>query len=197
MAADAVVKTLRHAWKALETAGCVPVLMGGLAVGLWKHLRFTRDVDLLIGLDGTDLNRVVTTLQTEGLRPKRNPPVLDLGTVRIVQFLYDPPGAFLTLQVDLLLAESDYQKTAVARRVESRLPGLDLEIFMLSCEDLILHKLIGGRIIDRADAAALLRLNRANIDLTYLASWVPKLAVGQEWAEIWQEAFPGEAVPAD
>jgi hypothetical protein len=195
MAADAVVKTLRHSWKALESAGCQPVLMGGLAVSLWKHLRFTRDVDLLIGLEGTDLQRVVTTLQREGLRPKHHPLVIELGTTRIAQFLYDPPGAFLTLQVDLLLAESEYQKTAVSRRVPAQMPGLDLDIFMLSCEDLILHKLIGGRIIDRADAAAILRLNRTTINLKYLADWIPKLSVGQEWAEIWQEAFPGEPVP--
>jgi hypothetical protein len=197
MAADAVVKTLRHAWKALETAGCQPVLMGGLAVSLWKHVRFTRDVDLLIGLEGTDVQRVTKTLQDEGLRPKRNPPVVDLGTVRIAQFLYDPPGAFLTLQVDLLLAESEYHKTAVTRRVPTRMPGLDLNICMLSCEDLILHKLIGGRIIDRADAAAVLRFNRTTIDLNYLIDWIAKLALAQEWAEIWLEAFPEEPVPGN
>jgi len=37
------------------------------------------------------------------------------------------------------------------------LPGLDIPIAILNCEDVILHKLIAGRIIDRADAAMLLR----------------------------------------
>ncbi len=53
-----------------------------------------------------------------------------------------------------------------------------------------------GRLIDRADAAALLRLNRASLDLPYLLKWVARLNLGVEWAEIWSEAFPGESVPA-
>jgi hypothetical protein len=52
-----------------------------------------------------------------------------------------------------------------------------------------------GRIIDRADAAALLRLNRAGLDVPYLLKWVTQFNLGAEWAEIWGEAVPAEAVP--
>jgi hypothetical protein len=84
---------------------------------------------------------------------------------------------------------------ALAHRTPALLPGLDVEIFVLSCEDLILHKLIAGRIIDRADAAALLRANRAGVNLPYLQDWVGRLALHSGWSEIWEEAFPGETAP--
>ena len=70
-----------------------------------------------------------------------------------------------------------------------------MDLFALNCEDILILKMNGGRIIDRADAAALLRLNRATLDLSYLLKWVNQLGLGAEWAEIWCEAFPGEPLP--
>jgi hypothetical protein len=42
---------------------------------------------------------------------------------------------------------------------------LDIELDVLTCEDLIVHKLLAGRLVDRADAATLLRVNRADLDI--------------------------------
>ena len=76
------------------------------------------------------------------------------------------------------------------------MPGGDDTVDMLACEDLILHKLLAGRIIDLADAAALLRANRETLDLGYLRSWAARLDLTGHLAEVWQEAFPGEAASA-
>jgi hypothetical protein len=118
MAGKIVLTALRHVWGTLEPTNCPRALMGGLSLALWKHVRNTRDVDLLIGLEHTSVEAV-------------------------------------------------------------------LDVLMLS----------SGRIIDRADAAALLRLNRTNLDLSYLLTWVNQLTLAAEWADVWQEAFPGEQLP--
>jgi hypothetical protein len=60
---------------------------------------------------------------------------------------------------------------------------------------LILHKLLAGRIIDRADAAALLRINRRSLDLDYLTAWTARLSLARELAEVWGEALPNEPLP--
>jgi hypothetical protein len=52
-----------------------------------------------------------------------------------------------------------------------------------------------GRLIDRADAAALLRSNRATLDLPYLLKWVKQFNLDTEWTQTWMEAIPGESVP--
>jgi hypothetical protein len=153
------------------------------------------DVDLLLGLAQTSIEAVLEVLRQAEVRTKHQPAILDLGSVRIVQLLYEPPGAFVDVQIDLLLAESEFHHNALARRIPARLDDPDIDLFTLSCEDILVLKMSAGRIIDRADAAALLRLNRSSLDLDYLLTWINRLALTDEWAEIWQEAFPDEQLP--
>ena len=41
----------------------------------------------------------------------------------------------------------------------------------------------------------LLRANRADLDLEYLVGWATTLSLRAELAQVWEEAFPGEAMP--
>ncbi|MCX7424076.1 MAG: hypothetical protein NTW96_00310 [Planctomycetia bacterium] len=66
---------------------------------------------------------------------------------------------------------------------------LAIEIAVLACEDLILHKLLAGRIIDLADTVALLRANRQTLELEYLNRWATSLEINRELADVWKEAF--------
>jgi hypothetical protein len=170
-------------------------LMGGVAVAVWKHLRTTHDVDVLIGLNHLSPDELLKLLQGHGFHPKRFPAMVQVGEHRFFQLLYEPKDAFMDIQVDLLLADSEYQLEALSRRVPRRITNLDCETFVLSCEDLILHKLLAGRVIDRADCAYLVRFNKPDLDFAYLKKWVPKLGLELLWREIWDEACPGEASP--
>jgi hypothetical protein len=195
MAAKVVLAALRHVWATLEPTGCPRALMGGLSLSFWRHVRSTQDVDLLIDLSPVGIEGILEVLQQAGIRTKRQPPVVDLGSVRIIQLLYEPKEAVLDIQIDLLLAESAFHREALARRVAARLSDADLDLFTLSCEDLLILKMTAGRIIDRADAAALLRLNRAGLDVPYLQKWVTQLNLRAEWTEVWSEAVPDESIP--
>lgn len=99
----------------------------------------------------------------------------------------------MDLQIDLLLAECSYQLQALTRRVPQQLAGSPM--YVLACEDLILHKLLAGRIIDRVDCSSLIRLQRDHLDWTYLRTWSATLAVGNGLSEAWHEAFPGDELP--
>jgi hypothetical protein len=121
---------------------------------------------------------------------------MTIGAHHFAQFLYTPPNEFYDVQIDLWLAESELQKTAIARRVKRDLPGVSRPVDVIHCDDLILFKLVAGRIIDHADAAMLLRENRDTIDFDYLRSWVNRLDLAKEFAEIWQEAYPGQNEPS-
>jgi hypothetical protein len=144
----------------------------------------------MIDISSVGIEAILELLQQAGVRTKRKPAILDLGSVRILQLLYEPSGAFMEIQVDPLLAESAFHHEALARRVPARLSDVNLDLFTLSCEDLLILKMIAGRIIDRADAAALLRLNRGGLEIPYLLKWVPQLDLRTEWAEISTEAGP-------
>lgn len=195
MVADVLLTALGHAWRTLETSGMKMAVMGGIALASWKYVRATRDVDLLIGLEGKTVDELLSQLRSTRIRPRRQPPVVNLGKLQIVQCIYEPPESFLDLQIDLLLAECPYQLQALSRRVPERLAGLNLQVFVLACEDLILHKLLAGRIIDRVDCSSLMRLQREHLDWSYLRHWAEYLSVADGLQQTWQEAFPGEALP--
>jgi hypothetical protein len=169
-------------------------LMGGLAVAVWKHPRNTRDVDILVDVRDVQPDELVEAMKRAGLRSKRQPDVLLVGDQRLIQLLYQAPGTFLDIQIDVLLADSAYQKEALTHAKPARLNS-EREIAVLSCEDLIIHKLLAGRIIDSADAAALLRANRAGLDLAYLKGWLGQLNLHAQFETIWQETFPSEPLP--
>lgn len=195
MPSEAVLQTLRHVWVTLEPLGVPMALAGGLALAVWKHVRATRDVDLLISIGEERLEELLQSLHAAAIRPKRSPSSVRLGSFEVIQLLYEPPETFVDLQIDLLLARSEYPLEALRRRVAVELAGLGSAIAVLTCEDLILHKLLAGRLIDRVDAAALLRANRQTIDVAYLDKWARDLKVSRDLVEVWREALPGEESP--
>jgi hypothetical protein len=194
MAASAVTDALNHVWAALEPLKLPMALMGGLAAAVWKHPRNTRDVDLLVDVRDLSPDELVDAMKRAGMRSKREPPMLSVGDQRIIQLLYQPPGTFLDIQIDVLLADSPYQREALKRAAPAKLDE-ETEIAVLSCEDLIIHKLLAGRIVDRADVAALLRANRAILDQAYLNGWLARLNLLADFETIWQGTFPSETLP--
>jgi hypothetical protein len=193
---ELVLAALRRVWTALEPLDIPMAVMGGISVSAWGHFRNTQDVDVLVGVEKARFKDVLEAVYRAGLRAKRHPVLFRIDQQDIAQVLYRPPDIELDIQVDLLLVSTTYQKAAIDRRVTTKLPGLDIPIAVLSCEDVIIHKLIAGRMIDRADAAILLRENRPEIDMAYLADWIRRLSLRDELAEIWREAFPGEPTPS-
>ena len=196
MPAEGAIETLRYAYGALVPLNWPMAVIGGMALSAWNHLRYTRDVDFLIAVDDSEVDELVEVMSAAGFRPKRRPPILQIDDQKIIQFDFLPPEGLLPFRLDLLFAGSAYQQGALARRVSKDLPFIGHAVPVLRPDDLILLKLYADRIIDRADAAALLRENRDEIDFEYLRHWIDALKLDAEYAEIWREAFPGESTPA-
>ena len=196
MPGEGVLATLRHAWVALEPLNLPMAVIGGLALSAWNYARYTRDADLLIEIDDSSVARVLEAVGAAGFRTKHSPPILQIDDQKIIQLKFLPPEGILPFQLDLLFAGSKYQKGALGRRVTQTIPGLDHPVKVLRPEDIVLLKLYAGRVIDRADAAMLLRENRDGIDFAYLTGWIKRMALHNEYAEIWREAFPEEAMPS-
>lgn len=196
MFAEPVLAALGHVWKTLAGPDIPVAVIGGMAVARWQHLRVTKDVDLLIGIESAQVDALLAKLRAAGIQPINEPPVLKLDQYRFIPLVYEPPDVFLNIHIDLMIADSAFQQLALARSTPLRLPQLDFEMRVISCEDLIVFKLIAGRIIDRADVAALLRLNRETLDLSYLSKWIGDLGLQSDFAAVWDEAFPGESPPS-
>ncbi|MBN1393553.1 MAG: nucleotidyl transferase AbiEii/AbiGii toxin family protein [Pirellulales bacterium] len=189
MPGNLVLQTLRHVWLAIKPLDVPMAAVGGIALAAWKHVRATKDIDLLLGVGADSLDAIIPRLAEAGIRQKRARLSIKLGQMELVQLFYEPPEAMIDMQIDLLLADSPYHKVALQRCVSATLPEMDVEIAVLSCEDLILHKLLAGRMIDLADASALLRANQNALDLEYLNRWAEALRVNDLLARVSEEAI--------
>ena len=196
MLAEVVLATLRHLWRTLGRLDVSCALLGGLALAIWKHPRFTKDVDVLVALDNTNTNDLLRNLIDAGFRAQRAEPFVTIDETEFLQLSYQPEDSFVEVQIDLLLVRTRYQQEAIRRRTPVDSVELGFEIDVLACEDLIIHKLLAGRIIDLADSQALLRENRPSLDVKYLVRWIGKLGLRAEFERAWEEAIPGEPVPA-
>ncbi len=195
MPAEEVVTTLRQAWGILGELQIPAALMGGLALAHWGHVRSTQDVDLLIALSGVRPPALLSRLSAAGFRSKRRDPLIRADDAEFIQLFYVPPHAVLEIQIDLLLAESAFHRQAVERRVKLEESELGFAVDVVSCEDLIVLKLIAGRILDRVDAGELLKANREAIDFGYLAGWIRRLHLERAFAEAWNDVLPDAPPP--
>jgi hypothetical protein len=103
--------------------------------------------------------------RTDRLRRLRHGSVIDRTSARKVDFILRPARGL--------------EASAMARRVRTNVPDLD-EVWVASVEDLVLAKLVwseGTSELQLRDCVDLLRLNRGQIDRTYLESWASRLGV--------------------
>lgn len=195
MAGEGVLVTLQAGWDALSSVDAPKAVIGGLALTAWRHARYTRDADVLVAIEADRVNELVTALTAAGFHARHVPPLRIIDGQGIVQFTFQPPDALLPFQFDVLLVSGDFQKEAVTRSVPwPALAGTD-SIRVVRPDDLVVIKLLAGRIIDRADAAMLLRENRDDIDFVRLHREVARQGIAAEYREIWSEAFPSAPTP--
>src|SRR6185369_4125113 len=164
MADSLVTATLAYAWKTLTELGVPAAVMGGIAASRWRHVGATQDVALLVEVEKLSPDELFAAFQKTGCRPRHVPAIVSLNGGRFLQLAYEKPGSDLAAPIDLLLAESDFHRSALAHRGVHRFSEISTPVSFLSCEDLILLKLLSAEVLDQSDVGALLSLNAVQID---------------------------------
>ena len=158
-------KLLAKLGQALESAHLPYMVVGGQAVLLHGEPRLTRDIDITVGVDASELPRVRRATEGIGLAPS----VTDVESfVRRTNVLpLSDPATFL--RVDVIFSFTPYEAEAIGRAVGVVFE--DVTVRFASVEDLIIHKLVAGRSRDIEDVAGLLTRNHA-LDEMYLNRWL-------------------------
>jgi predicted nucleotidyltransferase len=158
-----IQSTLHRAARDLDDLGRRWALVGGLAVSARTEPRFTRDIDLVVAVDGdSDAERLVHDLQSRGYRVRalvEQEAVARLATARLVPGGEDDTGVV----VDALFASSGIEAEIVAQAEILEIgPGLRIPVAAIG--HLIALKLLSrddeARPLDRADLLALFRVAR-------------------------------------
>ncbi len=177
MTPNLVIQTFGRIWQELERRQISATLVGGLALPIWNYPRSTQDIDLLLLVnDDQELLRICEALDC---RPRRQPAILELGSIRVLQTEFIPPDEHVEIDVDFLIGQSDFHTSLAGRAIHIEYAGLDSTIRVATCEDLILLKLLSARLIDLADCQRLIELN-PELDWDYLNDWAGRLQLDQE-----------------
>jgi hypothetical protein len=146
-----LIPDFRDLLSALAASNADYLVVGGWAVGFHGEPRYTKDLDLLIGLDPANILRVAVALETFGAPPTIVEQVRALKPDEFL-FLGTPPA-----RVDILRSVPgvDFAE-AHARRDQVTWDGVSVS--MIAFDDLLASKKAAGREKDLRDVRALLRM---------------------------------------
>lgn len=156
-------------------------LMGALALGAWGTPRATHDLDAMIAIDHTDRPQLLQALRAFGFMEdtrwaEHNPMIRDFH-VRLQR------GA---IPVDLMLPKDDHDQACLARRRQYELDNLPL--WIISPEDLVVHKLKAGRAQDFIDVLSVLQRQAVSLNRAYITDWTKRLGIWEEWQYVQSQA---------
>ncbi len=153
-------------FRALEAAKVRYLVVGGVAVVLHGHLRFTADLDLVVQLEETNVRNAITALQALGFNPRapvdpmeladattRRSWIRDKGLTVFSLWSVEMPGT----EVDLFVEEPFDFDDADTRAISADLGGIVVRV--VGRDDLIAMKRAVGRPKDLEDAAVLTSLS--------------------------------------
>lgn len=156
----------------LETAAISYMLTGSFAMAYYATPRMTRDLDLVVALAERDADRLASAFEHDFY--------VDAAAARAAarsHGLFNLMHLETGIKVDLIVRkDNEYRHTEFERR--SKVALGDVEVWIVSREDLILSKLVWARDtgseLQRRDVRALLG---GPLDRQYLESWAQQLGV--------------------
>lgn len=170
-----VTDTLHTLVDLLDQLSIEYAVMGGMAVRSHGVPRPTYDIDVIVVLERSQLPELFDRLRDrdfeipEAYETGWVDRIKDMPLVKLRRYIRDE-----SLDVDVFLAESEFQAEIMKRR--SRLDVEGWSLWVVSPEDLVLLKLLAGRPRDLGDVADVLFM-QAPLDVEYMRCWAGELGV--------------------
>ncbi len=178
--------------RVLVGAGIPYMVIGGQAVMLHGEPRLTGDIDVTLGVDVSDLPRVLELVNRSGFRAVADDveqfaartnvlPLSDLST---------------SVRVNLIFSCTEYEAQAIKRSIPTAVLGTTVRF--AAAEDLVIFKLFAGRPRDIEDVRGILSRQK-RLDETYVMHWLPafKDALGRDLVKEYKQIRGEFTVKAD
>ena len=166
---------LRQIVQLLDELQIPYVVMGGIAARVLGIPRPTHDVDFTLAIERSALLQLFDGLERIGFtiaESYRSGWVDRVAEMPLVKARFYLAGR--GVDVDMFLCESTFQESLMSRRQRQIVEEIDL--WMVTPEDLILLKLLAGRPRDWADIGDVLFM-QGQLDETYMRHWAKELGV--------------------
>jgi len=147
------------------------MIIGGQAVLVYGEPRFSKDIDLTLGMEPAQVDTLLKLLKPLGFKVLVDQPKTFVETTCILPCQDAKTG----LRLDFIFSFSAYERQALER--VRRVPIGKSKVAFASAEDLVIHKIIAGRPRDLEDVKGIL-LKNPSLDVEYIRRWLAEFEKG-------------------
>ncbi len=170
-------KLLKKTVSLLEKEGLDYFVIGGLAVGLLGEPRMTQDIDIILFISKDDIEHFLKAATATGFKYSKSSVLDNVRNKGAFKLVWNE------LWVDIIIASTEFEKSALKRASKTKLLGKSINI--PSPEDFILLKIIPGRDKDVLDAKSVIDRHKGKLDKKYLEAWAQSFSDEAEDMRIW------------
>lgn len=156
--------------KSLEQDGIPYMVIGGQAVLIHGEPRFTRDINITLGINTDQAERIFKITRKLSLKP-REEMTEDFVKRNALLSVEDPETK---IGVDFIFSSLPYERQAIQRAKPLHIGGVSVRF--ATAEDTIIHKLFAGRPLDIEDVKSIVN-NARDLDKSYLKKWLTDFSV--------------------
>lgn len=181
-----VLRALKKIVDLLEKENLDYCLFGGLAMQVYKRIRATKDVDLMVSVNPNRTFELIEQIEKEGFKFDKKRGIIKINGLELLRFIYMDEDTNFEIFIDVVTATTEFQRQVLNRKIKRDFLGI--KVNTTSLEDLILLKLLADRPIDTVDAEVLFEENREDVDKIYLKNWGKRLGIMRKLQELLKNA---------
>ncbi len=141
------------------------MIIGGQAVLLYGEPRLTRDIDITLGIDTDQLDKLLMVIKELSLKALPEDIKPFVSRTMVLPAIDEGSG----IRVDFIFSFTSYEAEAIKRA--RKISILGSEVCFASPEDVIIHKIFAGRPRDLEDVRIIV-LKNPEIDGSYIRNWL-------------------------
>lgn len=141
------------------------MIIGGQAVLLYGEPRLTRDIDITLGINIDQTDKVLEIIKELSLKPIPKDIKSFINQTMVLPVLDEDSG----IRVDFIFSFTPYESKAIQRARKIKINKKD--VCFASPEDVIIHKIFAGRPRDLEDVKSIL-LKNPKMDFNYIKNWL-------------------------
>lgn len=158
------------------------MIIGGQAVLYYGEPRFTKDIDITLGVDTSAIGKILSLTSKLKLTILVNNTEDFVNKTMVLPTVDSSTG----IRIDFIFSYSAYERQAIKRAKSVKFD--DTQVSIASLEDVIIHKIIAGRPRDIEDVKTIL-LKNPGFDRAYIIHWVKQFdkSLGEGFLETFKE----------
>lgn len=158
-------ETISRIASALKNHHIPYMIIGGQAVLVYGEPRFTRDIDITLGINIDSLGEILSIVNELSLKPLPKDITTFVRQTMVLPVLDETSG----IRIDFIFSFTPYETEAIKRARKIFLMGN--EVCFASAEDVVIHKIFAGRPRDLEDIRTIL-IKNPEIDKQYIRNWL-------------------------